>query len=58
MRAATILEGDQMVVILKRAAASLLVGASLLVSGAQAQLWDAATEPVRQMFERDNLHCK
>jgi hypothetical protein len=42
-----------MVVILRRAAASLVVGACLL-SGAHAQnLWDAATEPLRNAFQQD-----
>lgn len=45
-----------MVVILRRAAASLVGGASLLVSGSNLHgqgLWDSATEPVRQLLERD-----
>lgn len=46
-----------MVVILRRAAASLVVGASLLSGAAQAQLpcWDAATTPVRRLFQ-DNRY--
>jgi hypothetical protein len=47
-----------MVVILRRVAASLLVGCSLLMSGnsLQAQnVWEAATDPVRNLFQQDRF---
>jgi hypothetical protein len=45
-----------MVVILRRAAASLLVGACLLSGNAHVQnVLEAATDPVRNLFQQDRF---